>query len=256
MNQRLATNSSDGSRDALYERRSALSRDLLEDDKPEQKVKRRSINRRRTTPGARSHERSRRVRLPELAFGFVLIIGGALGATTLAGSKSQIIEVVGASHALSKGAILTQADLSSVRVESRFASSFVMTNGANGLLGRVLNTDLASGAPLVPGMLETLPELADGEAIVAVRVEVGDVPASISVGDTVRVALVPDPSLAPEATTNEFKGSAIVWNVQEPSDEVSDYVVSLKVAREFLTASATSQRIKIALLGPTSAATK
>jgi hypothetical protein len=78
---------------------------------------------------------------------------------------------------------------------------------------------------------------------------VGDVPTSIAVGDQVRIVLVPDPSFSTDTAVTEFDQPATVWDVEQPSENNPDYVVSLKVSAEFLAKAAVAQRSKISLIG-------
>ena len=84
---------------------------------------------------------------------------------------------------------------------------------------------------------------------VDLRIEVGDVPTSIAVGDSVRIVLVPDPSVSTDTAVTEFDQPATVWEVEPPSETNPDYVVSLKVPSEFLAKAAVAERTKIALIG-------
>jgi hypothetical protein len=101
----------------------------------------------------------------------------------------------------------------------------------------------------MPGLVDVAPVLGPDEEVVALRVEVGDVPTSIAVGDLVRIVLVPDPSISTDTAVTEFDQPATVWDVEPPSEVNPDYVVSFKVPREFLSKAAVTERSKIALIG-------
>lgn len=249
MTERFVVTSPDGSRDALYERRTALSRDLLGDETSERKASARGGLRGRHRQIKSRVARGDR-RIPELALGLVLVVGGAVAATTLAKSRSSMVDVVGVSRAIARGDVLSAEDLTAVEVDARIARSFVSAKDAASVVGRIAAADLESGLPIATGSLARATVLNEGESIVAVRIEVGDVPASIAAGDEVRVAFVPDPSLATETTATEFSTTATVWAVDEPSETIEDYVISLKVPKDFLVASATAQRTKIAIISP------
>lgn len=249
MTERFVPLSSDGSRDALYERRSALSRDLLEDDMSTPRS-RRVLPRRKRPPGTEPKAgHGNRIRTPELVLGIVLVVGGALAASLFAGSRSRTVEIVGSAREITRGEVITAQDLVALKVDAGLAASFVPIDRAKTLLGRVVTADINGGVPIVESLVAELPDLGENESIVSVRVEIGDVPGFIAVGDSVRIALVPDQSLTSEASASEFSSVAKVWHVEQPTETVEDYIISLVVPREFLLAAATSQRMKIALVG-------
>lgn len=249
MSERFVTTSPDGSRDALYERRSALSRDLLGDSETRETPRQRRGNRQPKEKSAVRGSARRPVRVPELAIGLVLVIGGALAASLLASKRTATVEVVAAGTDLSRGHEISAADLVAVEMESRFAGSMTSAANAKELLGKRLSTNVSAGSPIMSGLVEVTPALVAGEEVVALRVEVGDVPTSIAVGDSVRIVLVPDPSISTDTAVTEFDQPATVWDVEPPSEMNPDYVVSLKVPSEFLAKAAVAERSKIALIG-------
>lgn len=249
MSERFVTTSPDGSRDTLYERRSALSRDLLGDSETREAPHRGRTKRQSKTVNAVRTSARRAVRVPELALGLVLVIGGALAASLLAAKRTETIEVVAAATNLSRGHELAAPDLVAVEMESRFAKAMTSVADAEDLLGKRLATNIPAGSPILSGAIDVVPTLRLGEEVVALRVEVGDVPTSIAIGDSVRVVLVPDPNVSTDTAVTEFEQPATVWDVEPPSETNPDYVVSLKVPREFLAKAAVADRSKIALIG-------
>jgi hypothetical protein len=190
--------------------------------------------------------------VPELALGLTLVVGGALGASLLATKRTATVEVVAAATDLLRGQEIAADDLVAVEMESQFASSMTSAGEAAELLGKRLAIDVPAGSPILPGVLDAAPVLGVGEEVVALRIEVGDVPTSIAVGDQVRIVLVPDPSLSTDTAVTEFDQPAMVWDVEQPSENNPDYVVSLKVPAEFLAKAAVAQRSKISLVGMSS----
>lgn len=249
MSERFVTTSPDGSRDALYERRSALSRDLLGDAETRDTPRQRRTKRLPKAKSAADDSVRRPVRVPELALGLVMVIGGALAASLLASKRTETVEVVAAAIDLGRGHEIGAGDLVAVEMESRFARSMTDAADAQELLGRRLSIAVSAGSPIMSGAVEFTPALLAGEEVVALRVEVGDVPTSIAVGDSVRIVLVPDSSVSTDTAVTEFDQPAEVWDVEPPSETNPDYVVSLKVPREFLAKAAIAQRSKIALIG-------
>ena len=256
MTQRFVTTSPDGSRDALYDRRSAMSRDLLGDQSTEQAAG--GLAKRARFGRATSKDRAatRRIRPPELILGVVLVVGGAFVSTTLAKSRAQTVQVLGVARSIDKGEVVNVSSLRPISIERSLASSFLSVERAEEVVGRVSLSSLSAGSPLVEGMFANIPPLLENEAIIPLRLEIGDVPSGIAAGDSVRIAYVPDTSLSTEIAAQEFESVATVWSVQEPSDETPDFVVSLKAPRELLLLLTSAQRIKVSIitrvLGPQS----
>ena len=248
MSERFVTTSPDGSRDTLYERRNALSRDLLGDTNDKQREARPRRGRELTPAKATSASGRRKPRVPEMALGMVLVIGGALAASVLAGKQTETVRVVAAARDIDRGRALVADDLTLVEVESRFASTMMLASDAASAIGRTPSVDLPTGIPILPTLLRSTPTIGENEEVVALRIEVGDVPNSVGVGDLVRVVLVPDPSLSIETAPTEFEEPVRVWDVLEPSESSTDYVVSLVVPKDFLAKSALSDRSKISLV--------
>ena len=248
MTQRFVTTSPDGSRDALYERRSAMSRDLLGDQQTEQTAgglaKRALFGR----SGTKERAATRRIRLPELTLGVVLVVGGAFVSTTLAKSRTQLVQVLGVARSVDKGEALMTRDLRPISLERSLASSFLPLNRADEVLGKVSLSALSAGSPIVEGMFANVPPLLENEAIIPLRLEIGDVPQGIAAGDSVRIAYVPDTNLSTEIAAQEFESVATVWSVQEPSDETPDFVVSMKAPRELLLVLTSAQKIKVSII--------
>lgn len=248
MSERFVTTSPDGSRDTLYERRNALSRDLLGDSERQEASRRGRAKRQAKRAINGSHSARRSVRVPELALGLTLVVGGALAASLLAAKRTATVEVVAAATDLARGHELGADDLVAIEMESQFASSMTNAGEAAGLLGKRLATNVPAGSPIMPGAVDDTPVLRPGEEVVALRIEVGDIPASIAAGDQVRIALVPDPAMSTETVVTEFEQPATVWAVEHPSENNPDYVVSFKVPVEFLVKAAVAERSKISLV--------
>lgn len=249
MSERFVTTSPDGSRDALYERRSALSRDLLGDSETRESSRRGAAKRKEKQVKSTGTSARSPVRVPELALGLVLVVGGALAASLLAAKRTETVQVVAAATALDRGHEIGAPDLVAVDMEAQFAGGMTSASEAKDLLGKRLAVDVPAGSPIMAGILDTAPVLGPGEEVVALRVEVGDVPTSIAVGDAVRIALVPDPSVSTDTAVTEFDRPATVWDVEPPSEMNPDFVVSLKVPVEFLAKAAMAERSKIAIVG-------
>ena len=248
MEQRFVTDSPGGSRDALAERRSALSRDLLGTDSggiktPKVKYRRKPARKNPRVQGAQPKQR-----VPELALGVVLVVGGALGAAWMAKGGNEMVTIVAAARELDAGHVVERGDLVAKNVASDTAPYFVAASDANVLLGRALRAPVALGAPLGLNLLSELRPLTEGEILSSFTLEAGDFPPELSPGDTVRIALSPDPSVATKAEPQEYDGSVEVWDLATPTDSELNYIVTLRTQSDFLLPSAGATKIKIAIL--------
>lgn len=249
--QRFVTDSPGGSRDALAERRSALSRDLLGTDGGGTKTSKVKTRRKpaRKEPRAQNVRAKRQV--PELALGIVLVVGGALGAAWMAKGGNETVTIVAAARELDAGHVVGPSDLVAKNVQRDTASYFVGASDAKVLVGRALRAPVALGAPLGLNILSELRPLKDGEILSSFTLEAGDFPPELSPGDIVRVALSPDPSVAAKAEPQEYDGTVEVWDLQAPTDSELSYVVTLRTGNDFLLPSAGATKIKIAILPAT-----
>ena len=90
-------------------------------------------------------------------------------------------------------------------------------------------------------------ELTDGEALVAVAVETGNFPPSLTVGDVVRVIVTPNSTGVGEV--HGLTDTTIVHSVSPPSDIGSQFVVTLRAPATAATAIAASGPIHLAIIG-------
>lgn len=191
----------------------------------------------RTTPAARHgrsrslpprHTRSgtrptlspprRRVRVPELAIGFVIVSVCGFGALVWSRSMTATTSVLVAAHDISRGDVLSDDDLVPAELRSAGDLGLVDPADVSTLVGRVALIDVPAGAPLLGPMVDTLDVLADGEALVGVALERGQAPSELAVGDTVRVIVVPDPASL-DARGPELVPALALVRAVEPADE-------------------------------------
>lgn len=250
MVQRSVTDSPGGSRDALYERRSALSRDLLGTSTSEQsgnEPKRKAFGGSRRIQGAPESRQRRTRRTPEIALGVCLVLGGALGAASLAGNGPVTASVVAAARDLSVGDVVSTDDLMAMDLDAEVARHFVSAANARDLLGMSVTAPTAQGAPLSMSTMTRLEPLAVGEVLAPLSVAAGDVPPGLAPGDVVKVAFVPDPSLSTRTTPLQFEEPVSVWAVEQPTELRADYVVTLRTTEKFLLESVIAGRSKVVI---------
>lgn len=251
MAQRSVTDSPSGSRDALYERRSALSRDFLGTSTSEQSGNEKKktaidgLRRLRQRPSVDRKQRTRRT--PEIALGVCLVLGGAFGAASLAGKGPATTSVVAAARDLSVGEVVTADDLMAMELGANVARHFVSAGDASDLLGMSVTAPTAQGAPISFSTMTRLEPLAPGEVLAPLLVAAGDVPPGLAPGDTVKVAFVPDPSLSTRTAPLQFEDSVSVWGIEAPTELRADYVVTLRTTEKFLLESVTAGRSKVVI---------
>jgi len=186
--------------------------------------------------------------MPELAIGVVLIVGGAFGAAWLASNGSTDVTIVASARALNAGHTLLASDLKAINVDSRSAEFFVHADDAKELLGRTLLVPLAPSAPIGFNVVMQVEPLRDGEILAPLLLSAGDFPPELAPGDSVRLALVPDPSLASKVEPETYKGVAEVWALDPPTDTEPNYVVTLRTSDDFLLPAAGATRAKLVIL--------
>ncbi len=239
-----------GSRDALYERRSALSRDLLGTAESEQgttKSSRQSRVKRGGNPPRPVGARRRDWRTPELALGVCLVVGGALGAASLAGKGPEMTQVVAAAQNIPVGHRITADDLVAMEMNIEAARNFISAETAHEILGTSTVMAVAAGMPLAHSATSQMEPLAEGEVLAPLSVAAGDVPPTLRPGDVVMVALVPDPALSTQTSPEQFDEPASVWAIDPPSELQADYVVTLRTTEKFLLESVTAARAKLVI---------
>jgi hypothetical protein len=90
-------------------------------------------------------------------------------------------------------------------------------------------------------------DLMDGEAFVAVAVETGNFPPSLTKGDVVRVIVTPNSNGVGEV--HGLADSTIVHSIDPPSDIGSQVVVTLRAPTATATALAASGPVHLAIIG-------
>ena len=252
VDERFVTDSPGGSREALAERRSALSRDLLGSHSDGARTPR-SILRRK--PASASQQRTRgqspvrkKQRIPELAIGVTLVVGGALGAAWLHGNGNQQITIVASSRSLNIGHVITADDLVAKNISSDVAQYFVPATKAKILLGRTLSASVGSSEPISEKFLLTNRPLMADEILVPLKLNSGDFPPDLYPGNLVRIALTPDPGLSAKVETEAYKNSVEVWSLHPPTDTETNYVVTLRAKQDLLLPAAAAGKVKLVVV--------
>lgn len=154
-------------------------------------------------------------RIPELAVGLVLMLGGALGAILLSRSGDSIVIVVGAAHDLQRGDKITPQDLIAIETPLSFAGSFVAEAQASSLIGQTVLVDLQASTPLTASMFSDEQQLLPNEALTSAAIQQGNYPIDLAVGDQVRLVTVPDIALSQTAQPELFDQVVTIWSLNK-----------------------------------------
>lgn len=174
----------------------------------------------------------RRVRVPELALGVVLVFGFGLAAVVWQSSSSRRVPVTVLATELRRGEVVGLADLRAEAVGSGEGVPLVAWSDHDQFVGKVALADLPAGLPLRPELVGEVPDLGAGDGLVALRLVPGSFPAgSLRVGDVVDVVFAPptgvepDPALPPSIVAS----AASVWDVAELADAEGSALVTLRL---------------------------
>ncbi len=170
------------------------------------------------------HTAKRRWRIPELAVGLVLMLGGALGAILLSRSGDSIAIVVGAAHDLQRGDKITPKDLVAVETSQSLAGSFITEAQASALIGQTALVDLRASTPLTVSMFSDQQQLLPNEALTSAAIQQGNYPIDLAVGDQVRIVTVPDIALSQDALPELFDQVVTVWSLNKSENNDSALV--------------------------------
>ena len=154
-----------------------------------------STNGHRPDPVAGIAPPRRRVRMPELVVGVLVMTVFALGAVLWhlsAVDKSPALAVVGT---VERGQTLSSSDVRVVYVASDDTLAHLTQADLNSVVGQVALVDLAPGTLLTRSVVADRPALEAGDGIVGLSLEPGGYPAmGLSTGDLVNVVRTVDPA--------------------------------------------------------------
>lgn len=170
------------------------------------------------------HTAKRRWRIPELAVGLVLMLGGALGAILLSRSGDSIVIVVGAAHDLQRGDKITPKDLVAVETSQSLSGSFITEAQASALIGQTALVDLRASTPLTVSMFSDQQQLLPNEALISAAIQQGNYPIDLAVGDQVRIVTVPDIALSQDALPELFDQVVTIWSLNKSENNDSALV--------------------------------
>jgi hypothetical protein len=197
---------------------------------------------------------ARRSRVPEVALGLLLVVGGALAALVWQLTANQTTPVLAVATDIAQGSEVRLEDLQLVEIRSDDAINVLQADQTSLVVGQVARTDLAAGTLLTPQDVTGGSIIEPGQGVVGLALLPGEYPSlRLSPGDTVSVVLTPAASdtgaIGDSADTSVAAVEAQVLvpqaSVQEvaPLSNADGYFVSLSMteAEAAVTARAASQ---------------
>jgi hypothetical protein len=195
----------------------------------------------------------RKQRVPEMAIGIALVIGGALGSLLLFQSATNTITVVSASHFLSRGHVIESSDLLAMELSEQSGRAFVKAADAQSLVGKSMAIDIDPSTPIHRSMLQIRDPLTVGEALTSAAVDVGDFPPALADGDRVQVVFAPDITSGGALPPALYGQIVTVWSIVQPDNSLSAAVITMRGPVDLALAIAGAGKVHVALLGDVAA---
>jgi Flp pilus assembly protein CpaB len=213
------------------------------------------------TRDASSHlqPRRRRLRVPMLILGLLLVLGCGLSfgvVLTQVGRQHQVLVLA---DSVTAGHVLTASDLRLATVSQGTSGiDFIGAAEQSSVIGRPVAVALPAGAPLVPSDLGS-PLPAQGEAVVAVLVKPGQAPPALAPGASVWIVVTGGSGSGPAAAGSSPAAAlapvaAVVTAVDTPTNQVTQgEIVSLQLPADdvqAVSAAGAAGQVSLALVAP------
>ena len=185
----------------------------------------------------------RRVRVPELVLGVVLVGVFALGAVLWQSSSNRRVSVAVLASPVGAGDVIDEADLRPAEVALGDGVAAVAWEARQQLVGKTAAAALPAATVLVPGLVVDEPVLAAGEALAGLKLADGAYPAgSLRPGDAVAVVRAAGPEGGEGATV---AANASVWDVTDLADEGGVLVVLRLSELDATAVSAVADQVRV-----------
>lgn len=173
----------------------------------------------------------RRVSPLRILLAVLLILGFALAGAVVANRIDTRLPVLATAHAIDAGQLITDADLTVVRVAADSTVRTVPEADRGSVVGKTAAVPLVAGALLSPAQLGAAAWPPAGQSLVAVGVKSGRLPSGVAAGSHVLVLIVPTSTNAGTGSTPQVvQAEATVWSLEEAKDQSGDTAVSLLIA--------------------------
>jgi hypothetical protein len=195
----------------------------------------------------------RRLRVPELAVGVLVIVLFALGAVMWHLSTTSKVPALAVSAEVHRGDIVEPTDLRTIYVASDVALSRIAD--PTRVVGKVALVDLAPGTILSPAFVADGQSLATGDGVVGMALDPGQYPTlGLAPGDRVNVVRSGDAATTTGTTTKADQVIARGATVFAVEDLASDRkLVSIQAAEsdaDAVAAAAGSSGLRLVLVSP------
>lgn len=172
----------------------------------------------------------RRVRLPWVAAGVVLVAGAAVAAAVLVGDLAGRDAVLGLARPVERGEVLAAEDVTTVAVALDGQVPALPASAADQVVGRRVVAALPAGALVTPELLAGDVAVAADERVVGVALDAGEYPVSgLRPGDVVTVvAAYPGDGDGPGAA-QVLVDAATVFAVEPVTEGLAQLLVSVTV---------------------------
>jgi hypothetical protein len=173
----------------------------------------------------------RRVSPVRVLLAVLLVLGFALAGAVVADRVDTRLPVLATAHAISAGQVITDTDLTVVRVAADGTLSTVPATARSTVVGKTAAVPLVAGSVLSPAQLGAAAWPPQGQALVAVAVKPGRLPSGLAAGSHVLVLVVPTSTNAgTDSAPRVVQAEAAVWSLEQAPDQSGDTAVSLLLA--------------------------
>ncbi|MBG0569008.1 SAF domain-containing protein [Actinoplanes aureus] len=175
----------------------------------------------------------RRISVPRVLLGAVLILGLALAGAIVANRVDTRVPVLAVARDIAAGQTITDADLTVVRIAAEAGVATVPEAQRTTVAGRTASMPVAAGTLLHEGLLGEVVFPAAGQAVIALGVKPGHAPSGLAAGTKVTVLIVPTAGAAGGVATSAgpvVHAKATVVSVEQAADQSGQQVVSLLLA--------------------------
>lgn len=205
--------------------------------------------------GARITPASRKRSMPVIAVGLLCCFAGALIFGVLYLGNNKLNSVLTIRRAVPAGAVIEDSDLLVARISSDEAIRPISSTERSSVVGKKATVGLAPGSLLTRGQIGGGTQIPAGSAVIGLALKAGQLPANLSVGDSVMLVEAPLPASAGGTSVQAATiQSASVFEVSSSPDPIGATLISVLVpmtdAAE-AAASASAGRMSIVLVGST-----
>ena len=186
-----------------------------------------------TEPGLRvepAGRQRRRMRLPWVAAGVIVVAGAGLAAAVLAGSLAGRDAMLGLARPVERGDVLARQELTTVAVALDGQVPALPASAAADVVGRRVVASLPAGALVTPELLSGDAAVGDDERVVGLALDPGEYPVSgLRPGDVVTVVAAYRGGGDGPAAAQVLAETATVFAVEPVTEGLAQLLVSVTV---------------------------